>query len=142
LNPPHCPAAGSDPSPENKEPPGVLVVDDDATVLHLLQTALPRVGFQVWTANSGSKAIELLQDNIGHIHVALLDVRMPHLDGPQTLQALRAIDASLPACFMTGYSGTWSYPDLYSLGIVHIFEKPFDLYEVSTVLRQTAQRRL
>lgn len=117
-------------------------MDDDVTVLHLLQTALPRLGFLVWAANCGSKAIEILQHNLGKIHVALLDVRMPHLDGPQTLQALRAIDSSLPACFMTGNSGTWSYQDLYNLGIVHIFEKPFDLHHVSTVLLQAVQQRL
>ncbi len=111
-------------------------------VLQLLRVALPRFGLEVWTAQSGAAAVDLLQHYAECIDIALIDVRMPDLDGPQTLQTLREIDTALPACFMTGFGGTYSPADLQGCGIAHLFGKPFDLAEVGTVLRAAARERL
>ncbi len=90
--------------------PGVLAVDDDAAVLGLLSVGLALQGFSVWQASSGAEAIAIYSAHRADIHVVLLDVDMPGLDGPQTLTALRALDPDLPAGFMTGNSSVWN-PD-------------------------------
>jgi two-component system OmpR family response regulator len=141
LNPPPSLASDTVGSSVSARLPGVLVVDDDPMVLQLLRVALPRYGLDVWTAQSGAAAVALLPHYAGDIDIALIDVRMPDLDGPHTLQALREIDTTLPACFMTGYGGVYSPADLYGLGIAHLFSKPFDLCEVGTVLRASARER-
>ena len=71
------------------ERPGVLVVDDDHIVRIMVQLALERNGFDVWLARNGREAIELYRRHAEEIAVLLLDVRMPGLDGIQTLEVLR-----------------------------------------------------
>jgi DNA-binding response OmpR family regulator len=116
--------------------PGILVVDDDPHVLGLLRVALPESGFRVWTAQDGLTAVGLFGQHRAEIHLVLLDVRMPHLDGPQTLRLLKATDPGVVSCFMTGHPGDYSGADLESLGSRHCFFKPFHLPEVLQTLRE------
>lgn len=65
----------------------VLIIDDDAEVLHALSTALSDAGFLVVTASDGARGIEeALREKPDLI---LLDVRMPDMDGHETLKRLR-----------------------------------------------------
>jgi CheY-like chemotaxis protein len=73
---------------------GVLVVDDDCHVRLMVQRGLERDGFEVWLAPTGDEAVELYRQLRERISVVLLDVRMPGLDGPATLDALRALDSN------------------------------------------------
>src|SRR5215831_19005930 len=68
---------------------GVLVADDDHLVRVLVQLGLERDGVDVWLASSGKEAIQLYRTHRESIAVVLLDVHMPGLDGPATLDALR-----------------------------------------------------
>jgi CheY-like chemotaxis protein len=123
--------APADHSPRH---PGVLVVDDESAVLDLLARALPRHGLRVWAAAGGEEAAALLAAHRGEIDAALLDVRMPGLDGPATLAALRGLRPALPCCFMTGQSGPYADEELLRQGASHVLHKPFQLAEVARVL--------
>ncbi len=120
--------------------PGILVVDDDATVLRLLELVLQRRGFNVLLARNGREAVTLYQARQAQIHVVLLDVCMPELDGPQTLEQLRRIHPGLIACFMSGNTGLYTPQDLLQMGAVQFFNKPFRLEELSQTLWQLASR--
>jgi DNA-binding NtrC family response regulator len=120
--------------------PGVLVVDDDKVLLGLLNTTLQRHGFRVWLAGCGVEAIEVYQRHRASINVVLLDVRMPGLDGPRTLTALRRLDPSVACCFMSGYTADYPLPELLRLGAAHFFDKPFRMEEIVRVLDCLAGR--
>ena len=114
--------------------PGVLVVDDDGMARDVLQTALRREGFDVWLAAGGVEAVDiyrtLLNDN--NIIAVLLDVRMPGMDGPQTLNALRRLNPEVRCCFITGDS--YDRPELLERDVVTIFPKPLRMEAVTEVL--------
>jgi CheY-like chemotaxis protein len=114
--------------------PTVLVVDDDPAVLAMLRLALARKGFAVLAAEGGEAAVELLRTAPGPVGVALLDVRMPGLDGPATLAALRQIDPGLPCCFMTGHAGGRGDDDLRATGAA-VIHKPFAVADLADTLR-------
>src|SRR5438874_2516364 len=114
--------------------PGILVVDDDAAVRALLDVGLRQYGFAVWQAADGHEALQVYQRNGSEIDLALLDVRMPGLDGPQTLVALSQLNPRIRCCFMTGQAGSYTQDELLKLGAAHIFPKPFQLAEVAQVL--------
>src|SRR5262249_13388533 len=80
--------------------PGILVVDDEDSVRRLLQIVLERQGFSVWSAADGRTAIRLYRQYRTTISLVLLDVRMPELDGPQTLAELREFNPAIRCCFM------------------------------------------
>jgi CheY-like chemotaxis protein len=96
-------------------------------VRSLLSTVLRRNGFEVLLAAGGQEAIRQLEAHRDGISCVLLDVRMPGLDGPQTLQALRRLEPSLTFCFMSGQPGEYSREQLADLGVASFFDKPFRL---------------
>jgi CheY-like chemotaxis protein len=118
--------------------PGVLVVDDEPLLLGVLQRMLQDRGFTVWLASNGYQALEVYQSHLEDITVVLLDVRMPGLDGPQTLTALRRLNGSVRCCFMTGNMGLYLPDELLALGAAAVFAKPFDLPQLAEALWQLA----
>jgi CheY-like chemotaxis protein len=119
--------------------PGILVVDDDALLLQLLETVLTRRGFRVWTAPAGPDAVELLRQHQAEVALALLDVCMPGLDGPHTLAELRRVDPGVRACFMSGYTGHYAPEELLGLGVLRFFDKPFVIHDLAEELWRLAQ---
>jgi CheY-like chemotaxis protein len=109
---------------------GLMVVDDDAGVRKMLDEWLRHQGFAVWQASTGEDAIDLYRRHSGAIDVVLMDVRMPDLDGPQTLAELRAINPGLHCCFMSGGLGDHTRAELVSGNSTSFIRKPFQLDEL------------
>lgn len=122
--------------------PGVLVVDDELPVRILVQLRLEQHGFEVWTASNGREALDKYQQDRGRIAVVLLDVRMPGLDGPATLDALREMDPNVVACFMSGDMGGYEPDELIRRGAVCLISKPFCLDELADVVCMLAGGRV
>jgi PAS domain S-box-containing protein len=80
----------------------VLVVDDEAPILHAARLALEAAGYQVATARDGRAAIDLYRQSNGGVSAVVLDVMMPGLDGAATLAELRQQD---PDCRVLLTSG-------------------------------------
>ncbi len=119
--------------------PEVLVVDDERLVLRLLELALPQHGLAVRLAGAGEEAVAAYRRHRGSIGVVLLDVRMPGLDGPQTLAALREIDRGVRVVFMSGDTRGYSAEEPLGLGAARVVAKPFrDLAELAATLREVA----
>jgi len=82
----------------------VLLVDDQENVRRMGTKMLKFLGYNVLTASSGAKALELFRQNRGTIRCVIADLSMPGMDGRQTLTALRDIDAGLPVMLSSGYN--------------------------------------
>lgn len=115
---------------------GILIVDDEPSVLGFLQKGLRLNGFTIWPAKTGKEAIEIYRNHRESIAAVLMDVRMPDLDGPATLAALRSISPDVRCCLMSGGIGNYSQEDLLASGAVHVLGKPFALAKAVRVLRQ------
>jgi CheY-like chemotaxis protein len=109
-------------------------------VRNLLTVVLQRHGFRVWSASGGNEAIDLFRLHGGEIGLVLLDVRMPGLDGPQTLAALQALRPDVRCCFMSGHTGPYAEQELLGRGAVRVFAKPFRVEELGPTLWQLAHR--
>jgi CheY-like chemotaxis protein len=116
--------------------PCVLVVDDDTLVRESLGSALRRSGFTVHLAASGQEAIEVYRRHGGDIDVVLLDLRMPGMDGPQTLVVLRELNPTVRCCFVTGYIEGYSREELLAMGADDLLFKPVGTAEVVQTLRR------
>jgi CheY-like chemotaxis protein len=103
----------------------VLVVDDEPAVAMMLEKVLRHYGFSVLTAGSGEEAVKLYSHSHGGIGVVLLDVQMPGMDGPATLEALWQINPQVVSCFMSGNMGEYTLERLFGFGARHVFLKPF-----------------
>jgi DNA-binding response OmpR family regulator len=111
-----------------------LVADDDDSVRRLLERGLQQAGYEVRLAKNGAEAVALYRQFRSEIDLVLLDVRMPELDGPQALAALRKENPAVRCCFISGHSGAYTQEELLSMGAEHYFRKPFSLQEVAARL--------
>jgi DNA-binding response OmpR family regulator len=118
--------------------PGVLVAVDDTAIRQLLEYGLSQHGLVVWTAANCPEALDLFRRHSDAIQVALLNVRLPGLDGPATLHALRELRPGLPCCFMSGGTGNFSAQTLLDMGSTRLIEKPFSLPELTKELLHLA----
>jgi CheY-like chemotaxis protein len=127
-------AEGQQAGRNRHEKPGVLVVDDKRFVRIVLQMALERNGFEAWLAANGREAIRLYRMHRESIAVVLLDVRMPGLDGPATLDALRDLNPDVQVCFMSSDTGVYDPEALRKHGAARVIAKPFRLDDLANAL--------
>ena len=100
----------------------VLLVDDDESIRVSLNEVLTHHGYTVFEASDGVQALDYWQENSNNIDAIIMDIVMPHMDGLQVAQSIRATGNMIPICMMTGYSNQHVKPELK----VHLFRKPID----------------
>lgn len=79
----------------------ILLVDDEEDIAELLQRTLRRMGHTVTTYNDPSKALEDFRAS--RFDLALLDIRMPGMNGYELLKGIRRMDRKLKCCFLTAF---------------------------------------
>jgi DNA-binding NtrC family response regulator len=80
----------------------VLVIDDEAYVREVVIDILDFAGYEALGAASGEEGLRLFDANQGKVRVVLLDMKMPGLSGPETLQRLRAVAPSISVVLCSG----------------------------------------
>ena len=81
----------------------ILVADDEETVLKLCEQMLRRGGYNVLPAGNGQQALDLFEHNGAAIHLALLDVIMPDINGVEVARRIHSLNPGTPIVLMTGY---------------------------------------
>ncbi|MBK7978323.1 MAG: response regulator [Deltaproteobacteria bacterium] len=114
----------------------ILVVDDEEMVRLPAQRILKRLGFDVIAVGSGSEAIDRVADPANHIRMALLDWRMPEMDGAETLAVLRQIDPQLPVLVMSGYTESQTLSSFHDGPTPAFMAKPFGVDLLTEKVRQ------
>jgi len=104
----------------------ILVVDDAPDILEIACIALRDVGgYEVRTATNGVEALEAVR--AARPDAVVLDVSMPVLDGPGTVDALREAGyGDLPVVFLTASARRAEHARLLELGVAGVLTKPFD----------------
>jgi len=102
----------------------ILVVDDEPDIRLLTKVNLERDGHQILTAGDGNEALEAVKETPPDL--ILLDVMMPDVDGPATLERLRPLIGDAPVIFLTAKTQSSDLERLTSLGAVGVIAKPFD----------------
>ncbi len=81
----------------------ILVIDDDEAIRKVFLLALEETDFQVDTAPSGQKGVEIAKEQ--KYDLIYLDLKMPGMNGVETLAKLRAIDPDVPIYIITAFYG-------------------------------------
>ena len=122
-----------------KEQPRILVVDDDPSIVRLVQLYLEKEGFEVAAASRGDDALTLFRRNPPSL--MLLDVMLPGIDGMNVLKTVRRT-SSIPVIMLTARDETFDKVLGLELGADDYITKPFDTKEliarVRAVLRRSA----
>ena len=119
----------------------VLIVDDEVSMRQWLQIALRKDGYEVFTAQSGREALELLGHRDRRFDLLLSDIRMPDISGVEVLRQAKAIDRELVVFMMTAFASTDTAVEAMRLGAVDYFTKPFNVDELRLKVRQHLDAR-
>lgn len=115
----------------------ILYVEDDGDIRTVAEIALAAVGgFELIICSSGKEALEKAASLTPDL--LLLDVMMPEMDGPTTLEALRKVPntANTPVIFMTAKVQASEVAYYKSLGALGVVAKPFDPMELAQQVRK------
>ena len=119
----------------------ILHVEDDRSIQAVAKVALEAVGgFQVLSCSDGQEALNKVREFAPHF--ILLDVMMPDMDGPQTLERLRELInlKQIPVAFMTAKVQPNEIAHYLSLGAHDVIIKPFDPMQLANQVRAIWQR--
>jgi DNA-binding NtrC family response regulator len=106
-----------------KEFKKVLVVDDNVTIRDSCRQVLERSGYDVDEAPDGKKAVAAASNIV--YHLILLDLKMPDMDGLETLKRLKAVNPDTPVVVITAYPTIESSVEAMRLGASDFIPKPF-----------------
>jgi len=106
----------------------ILVVDDQFGVRSLLIEAFQDDGHEVTPAENGEEALRVLRPF--EPDLILLDMKMPGMNGIETLEKIRALDPRVDVIMMTGYKNPNNMEQEKELGVLCCIAKPFDLFEL------------
>jgi PAS domain S-box-containing protein len=82
----------------------VLVAEDNEPVRILVRNILSEYGYTVVESGDGEKAVEKFRDPANHVHLLLLDVILPKVDGKSVYEEIRKIKPDIKVLFMSGYT--------------------------------------
>lgn len=102
----------------------ILVVDDDRDTCASLSDILSDLGYTVDTANDGPAALELFKRNL--YRLALLDYKMPGMDGLELYRRLRASWPAVEVALVTGWATATTIAAAVEAGVRRVLPKPVD----------------
>jgi signal transduction histidine kinase len=109
----------------------LLLVDDQPEVRRVTANILERLGYVVLPAEDGLTALEIFQRARDQIRLVLLDLRMPRMDGAETLRRLRDLSPTLPVVIVSGFGADRDIDTIRAMGVQAVVEKPFTVAELS-----------
>jgi CheY-like chemotaxis protein len=134
-------ARGMQQSSTNENAPGVirvLVVDDEDDFATALVERLRRRGFAAEAVFSGQAALERL--GAGRHDVAVLDLKMPGIDGLAALREIKRAGLAVAVIVLTGHGTVASGIDGMQIGAADFLQKPVDVDALCTAIRAAAER--
>lgn len=110
----------------------ILVVDDEQTILYVLQTFLGECGHRVTTRSTVEDALTVMGED--QIDLVITDVKMPYRDGFDLFREIRRDSPNLPVIAITGYYDENEGEITKKLGVQHLMHKPFSLDDLARAI--------
>jgi len=117
----------------------VLLVDDEVEFLETLVKRLTKRGLNVLAAKSGQEALSIIRAK--KIDLVVLDVRMPGIDGVQTLREIKVLDPLMEVIMLTGHASIEVAIEGMELGAFDYLMKPADIDELFYKLQDAFKKK-
>jgi two-component system response regulator AtoC len=114
----------------------VLVADDEENLRALLKEVLESEGYLHVIVDNGEEAVKAVKEKGHDLDCALLDVRMPKLDGMEAFLKIKEIDPQLPVIFLTAYGSSDIAIKAMKKGAYDYLTKPFDIEELKIKIKK------
>ncbi|OGG44031.1 MAG: Fis family transcriptional regulator [Candidatus Handelsmanbacteria bacterium RIFCSPLOWO2_12_FULL_64_10] len=119
--------------------PRILVVDDEEVVVDSLKGWFSEDGYPVGVARSGKEALARMQE--GPWDIALVDIKMPGMDGLEAHRRLKELDPDLLVIIMTAYASVETAVQALKAGAYDYITKPFDPDDLEHLINKAVEQR-
>ena len=102
----------------------ILVIDDEPDICELFEQVLGAEGYTVFSAHNGLEGVA--HNTEKNPDVIILDLKMPKMDGIETLKAIRKTDPAVRVIILTGYGSAGTIRDALDLNVYEYISKPFE----------------
>jgi DNA-binding NtrC family response regulator len=117
----------------------ILIVDDDETIRKSLSTVLKEKGYLIDTAESGREAISKSEKDA--YNLALIDIRLPDMDGVQLLTAMKETTPKMVKIIITGYPSLQNAIEAVNRGADGYIVKPIKMDELLTMIAEHLKKQ-
>src|SRR5829696_8391687 len=117
----------------------VLFVDDEKSLQEFMRSELPPLGHEVTVCPDGKAAVKSLEKNT--YDAAILDLRMPGLNGIEVLEQIKQVSPDTEVVIMTGHASIETAIDAVRLGAFDYITKPCKMAQIETILRKATEKR-
>jgi DNA-binding NtrC family response regulator len=117
----------------------LMLVDDEKRYLQTTAKLIKKKGIDVITAQSGAQALDLLKTH--DVHVVILDIKMPGMDGFKTLKAIKTLYPPVEVIFLTGHATMDSAIEGLQFGAFDYVMKPADIDDIVTKAYEAFEKR-
>lgn len=115
----------------------ILIVDDHPAMRTTLKDLLEEEGYDITTAASGTEGIERCKEK--RYDIILLDVRMPDMNGVEAFKQIKTLHRDIRVIMMTAYSMNKLKSEALNEGAVAFLQKPLDIQNVLSIIKDTEQ---
>src|ERR1700731_1612980 len=116
----------------------ILIVDDETNVRLNFRTTLETEGYEIFEAHSGEEAVQSFAEHT--FALAILDIRMPGMDGLELLAKMREFGIGVPAMIVTAYSDVPHAVKAMKLGAIDFLQKPLQPEELRRIVTEILKR--
>jgi two-component system cell cycle sensor histidine kinase/response regulator CckA len=117
----------------------ILIVEDEESVRAFSARALSTTGYEVFEADGGEEALEVLEEIDYELDLLISDVVMPEMDGPALLKEVRKKLPNLKVIFVSGYAEESVRKDLEDDRSVEFLPKPYSLDQINSKVKEVLE---
>ena len=114
----------------------ILLIDDEPDILEIGKEMLEVLGYEVYSVPDGKKAIEFYKQHKDMVHLVLLDMVMPGMNGEQVYDNLVKINPDIKVLVSSGYSQNGPAARILKKGCNGFIQKPFKIQLLSQAVRK------
>ena len=118
----------------------VMLVDDEVSFVNTMTKRLEKRNLRIIAAHSGEEALEMLDKN-PNMEVVILDVKMPDMDGIETLREIKKASPLTEVIMLTGHGTMESAIDGMKLGAFDYLMKPCDIEQLVSKVEEAAKKK-
>jgi two-component system cell cycle sensor histidine kinase/response regulator CckA len=117
----------------------VLMIEDEDVVIEVTQAMLERLGYRVMVAKTGKDAIHIAETFDGNIDLALLDIKLPDMEGGKVYPFIMKARPDLKVIVFSGYSIDGPARKILDAGAQDFIQKPFSIAILAEKLKEVLE---
>lgn len=113
----------------------ILVVDDESSIVSVIESVLQSLGYRVTGMTNGASALEHFQADPARFDLVITDLTMPRMTGERLAEELLRLRPELPVILVSGYNENVTLEQLRAIGIRDYLRKPFSVEDLARSIR-------